>query len=147
MQPWKPSPWLTTHHLLESFKERKKDCCQPWVASDFTECFTELGCNWAHASTALWISLGKWLHIRAISQEKCKCCAHLRNTVILSVRGSTLVPLVVHIYIYLHIYEVIPICHLSQQILLETFTESTPHLCLLTSYLIDFEIWILYSEP
>lgn len=102
MQPWKPPPWLKRFYLLGSFKEKgKKHCCQPQVASNFTECSTELGCNSAHASTAFWISLGEWLHIRAISQEKCKCCIHLRNIVILSVRGLTLVHLAVQIYIYI----------------------------------------------
>lgn len=92
------------HNILPAWKlqrEKKKDCYLPWVVSSFIEHFTELGCNWAHASTAFWISLGKWLHITATSEEKCKCCTHLRNTVILSVRGLTLVNLEVQKYIYI----------------------------------------------
>lgn len=53
---------------------------------------------------------------------------HKKKIVILSVRGLMVVYLVLEIYIY----GVIPICHLSQQILLETFIKSTST-CLFTA--------------
>lgn len=95
---------------------------------------------------------------RVISQEKQKGCTHLRNSMIWSVRGLTLVHLVAQIlfrdiYIYkygvayLHIYilgnhytlpiSTNPLRNISQK-------HSTK--CLLTSYLTDFEIRISYSE-
>lgn len=101
MQPWKSPPWLTTSYLPGSFKEKGKRTavCRELILISLNV-LLNLDVT-AHASTAFWISLGKWLHIRVIPQEKCKCCTHLRNTVILSVRVLTLAHLVVQIYIYI----------------------------------------------